>query len=49
MGVGPTSIHARFKGGIGAVLDAVAAQAVAGTIRPFKSMEQPAEYLRELL
>jgi hypothetical protein len=48
MGVGPTSIHAHFKGGTGAVLDAVAAQAVAGTTRPFKPMEEPAEYLREL-
>jgi Bacterial regulatory proteins, tetR family len=48
IGVGPTSIHAHFKGGIGAVLDAVAAQAVAGTTRPFKPMEEPAEYLREL-
>jgi AcrR family transcriptional regulator len=41
MGVGPTSIHAHFKGGTGAVLDAVAAQAVAGTTRPFKPMEEP--------
>jgi AcrR family transcriptional regulator len=48
MGVGPTSIHAHFKGGTGAVLDAVAVQAVAGTTRPFKPMEEPAEYLREL-
>jgi hypothetical protein len=49
MGVGPTSIHAHFKGGTEAVLDAVAAQALAGTTRPFKPMEEPAEYLRELL
>src|SRR3984957_19377696 len=42
IGVGPTSIHAHFKGGIGAVLDAVAAQAVAGTTRPFKPMEEAA-------
>ena len=46
MGVGPTSIHAHFKGGTEAVLDAVAAKAPAGTTRPFKPMEEPAEYLR---
>ena len=49
MGVGPTSIHAHFKGGTEAVLDAVAAKALAGTTRPFKPMEEPAEYLRDLL
>ena len=49
MGVGPTTIHAHFKGGAEAVLRAVAAQALAGTTRPFKPMEEPAEYLRELL
>jgi AcrR family transcriptional regulator len=49
MGVGPTSIHAHFKGGTEAVLEAVAAQALAGTTRPFKPKEDPAEYLRELL
>jgi hypothetical protein len=49
MGVGPTSIHAHFKGGTEAVLGAIAAQALAGTTRPFKPTEEPAEYLRELL
>jgi AcrR family transcriptional regulator len=49
MGVGPTSIHSHFKGGTEAVLDAVAVGALAGTTRPFKPMEEPAEYLRELL
>ena len=49
MGVGPTSIHAHFKGGTEGVLEAVAAQALAGTSRPFKPMADPAEYLRELL
>jgi TetR/AcrR family transcriptional regulator, tetracycline repressor protein len=49
MGVGPTSIHAHFKGGTQAISRAVAAQALAGTTRPFKPMEEPAEYLRELL
>jgi AcrR family transcriptional regulator len=49
MGVGPTTIHAHFKGGAEAVLRAVAAQALAGTTRPFKPKEDPAEYLRELL
>jgi hypothetical protein len=44
-----TSIHAHFKGGIRAISSAAAAQALAGTTRPFKPMEQPAEYLRELL
>src|ERR1700722_17465222 len=49
MEVGPTSIHAHFKGGTEAILDAVAAQALAGTTLPFKPLEEPAEYLRELL
>jgi AcrR family transcriptional regulator len=49
MGVGPTSIHAHFKGGTSAVLRAISVQALAGTARPFKPMEEPAEYLRELL
>jgi AcrR family transcriptional regulator len=49
MGVGPTSIHAHFKGGVGAILKAISVQALAGTTRPFKPMEEPAEYLRELL
>ena len=48
-GVGPTSIHAHFKGGTEAVLGAIAAQALAGTTRPFKPTEEAAEYLRELL
>jgi hypothetical protein len=38
-----------LKGGTEAVFEAVAAQALAGTTRPFKPMEAPAEYLRELL
>lgn len=49
LGVGPTSIHSHFKGGTEAILDAVAAQALAGTTRPFKPNEEPVEYLRELL
>jgi AcrR family transcriptional regulator len=48
MGVGPTSIHAHFKGGTEAVLEAVARQALTGTTRPFKPNEEPAAYLREL-
>jgi len=48
MGVGPTSIHAHFKGGTEAVLEAVAAQALSGMTRPFKPKEEPTEYLREL-
>ena len=48
MGVGPTSIHAHFKGGIRAISSAVTVQALAGTTRPFKPMEEPAEYLRGL-
>jgi hypothetical protein len=46
---GPTSIHAHFKGGTEAIAKAVAVQALAGTTRPFKPKEEPAEYLRELL
>jgi AcrR family transcriptional regulator len=48
MGVGPTSIHAHFKGGTEAVLEAIAGQALGGVTRPFKPMEEPAEYLRQL-
>ena len=47
--VGPTTIHAHFKGGAGAILGAVAALALAGARRPFKPREEPAGYLRELL
>ncbi len=47
--VGPTTIHAHFKGGAGAILGAVAALALAGATRPFKPQEEPAGYLRELL
>jgi TetR/AcrR family transcriptional regulator, tetracycline repressor protein len=49
MEVGATSIHAHFKGGTAAISGAVAAQRLAGTTRPFKPKEQPADYLRELL
>jgi AcrR family transcriptional regulator len=48
MGVGPISIHAHFKGGTQAISRAVVLQALAGTARPFKPKEEPAEYLREL-
>jgi AcrR family transcriptional regulator len=48
MGVGPTSIHAHFKGGTRAISSAVAVRALSGATRPFKAMEEPAEYLREL-
>src|SRR5271156_713279 len=40
MGAGPTSPHAHFKGAPEAILDAVAAQARAGTPRPFKPLEE---------
>jgi len=49
MEVGATSIHAHFKGGTGAISSAIAVQMLAGTTRPFKPKEEPAEYLRELL
>jgi AcrR family transcriptional regulator len=48
LGVVPTTIHAHFKGGEGAVLTAVAATAIAGVARPFKPKDDPADYLREL-
>lgn len=49
LGVGPTTIHFHFEGGVGAVLGAVAQQALAGVTRPFKPKEEPAAYLGELL
>src|ERR1700679_2325137 len=49
MGAGPTSINAHFKGGTAAISKPVVAQPLAGTTRPFKPKEAPAEYLRELL
>src|ERR1700724_2991373 len=47
--VAAAAIHAHFKGGTGAISSAVAVQMLAGTTRPFKPKEEPAEYLRELL
>jgi len=49
LGVGPTTIHFHFEGGVGSVLGAVAQQALAGVTRPFKPNEEPAAYLAELL
>ena len=49
LGVGPTTIHFHFEGGVGAVFSAVAQQALAGVTRPFKPKEEPAAYLAELL
>ena len=42
LGVGPTTIHFHFEGGIRAVSIAVAQQALAGVTRPFKPKEEPA-------
>ena len=49
LGVGATTIHFHFEGGVGAVSSAVARQALAGVTRPFKPKEEPAAYLAELL
>ena len=49
LGVGPTTIHFHFEGGIGSVFCAVAQQALAGVTPPFKPKEEPAAYLAELL
>ncbi len=49
LGVGPTTIHFHFEGGIGSVFSAVAQQSLAGVTRPFKPKEEPAAYLGELL
>ena len=46
LGVGPTTIHFHFEGGVGSVFSAVAQQALAGVTRPFKPKEEPAAYLR---
>src|SRR5271165_3628557 len=47
LGVGPTTIHFHFEGGVGSVFSAVAQQALAGVTRPFKPKEEPAAYLGE--
>ena len=49
LGVGPTTIHFHFEGGVGSVFSAVAQQALAGVTRPFKPKDEPAAYLGELL
>src|SRR5271166_998967 len=49
LGVGPTTIHFHFEGGVGAVSSAVAQQALAGVTRPYRPKEEPAAYLAELL
>ena len=49
LGVGPTTIHFHFEGGVGSVFCAVAQQALAGVTRPYKPKEEPATYLGELL
>ena len=49
LGVGPTTIHFHFEGGVGAVFSAVAQKALADVTRPFKPKEEPAAYLGELL
>ena len=49
LGVGPTTVHFHFEGGVGSVFSAVAQQALAGVTRPFKPKEEPAGYLGELL
>ena len=49
LGVGPTTIHFHFEGGVGSVFGAAAQQALAGVTRPYKPKEEPATYLGELL
>ena len=49
MGIGPTTVHFHFEGGVGSVFSAVAQPALAGVTRPFKPKEEPAGYLGELL
>src|SRR5271166_2371471 len=49
LGVGPTTIHFHFEGGVGSVVSAVAQEALAGVTRPFKPKDEPAAYLGELL
>ena len=48
LGVGPTTIHFHFEGGVGSVFSAVAQEALAGVTRPFKPKDEPAAYLGEL-
>jgi hypothetical protein len=45
LGVGPTTIHFHFEGGVGSVFCAVAQQALAGVTRPYKPKEESAAYL----
>ena len=45
LGVGSTTIHFHFEGGVGAVFSAVAQQALAGVTRPFKPKGDTERYL----
>ena len=40
LGVGPTTIHFHFEGGVGSVFCAVAQQALAGVTRPYKLLAE---------
>ena len=40
LGVGPTTIHFHFEGGVGSVFSAVAQEALVGVTRPFKPKDE---------
>ena len=47
LGVGPTTIHAHFKGGVNEISKAIAVAALSGLAPPFKPKQEPGDYLRE--
>jgi AcrR family transcriptional regulator len=49
LGVGPTTIHTHFKGGVNEISKAIAVAALSGLAPPFKPKQEPGDYLRELL
>jgi AcrR family transcriptional regulator len=49
LGVGATTIHAHFRGGVNEISKAIAAAALSGLAPPFKPKQEPDDYLREVL
>jgi AcrR family transcriptional regulator len=48
LGVGPTTIHAHFHGGVGELKDELARAALAERAPPYKPGQDPGDYLRRL-
>ena len=48
LNVGPTTIRAHFKGGVGDLLNEIAGSALAGLAPPYKPQQAPEDFLRNL-